>query len=176
MQTHFLHIIVASVAMSLLICSCQRTKPQQPSNRTEQTDTVSMAMMRLNQQLATAADHTVTEYVKRSPEHYALHEFGFWYRLLRKNEQADNYILHEPIRLHIEVYSLDGDKLADIIEDTKVGASADMLCQREALRTMRRGEKIEIIAPWYTAYGARGNDAIEPYTNVRITIDTVIDF
>jgi FKBP-type peptidyl-prolyl cis-trans isomerase len=40
----------------------------------------------------------------------------------------------------------------------------------KALNNLRQGEQIQLIAPWYTAYGVEGTAIIKPYSNLRIVV------
>jgi FKBP-type peptidyl-prolyl cis-trans isomerase len=72
----------------------------------------------------------------------------------------------------LQVYELNGQLIADVSETFEIGSASKPLplAMDKALKMLRQGEQIQIIAPWYTAYGVEGTDEIKGYTNLKIVI------
>ncbi len=159
------------IGIALVFGACHRVKPQSPSNRRQAKDSIDIAVLELNRQLAISADRQLTEMQKANPQDYALHEFGFWFRK-RVATNADYYKTHDKVNVHVTVFTLDSVQVADLQEEVVVGGQNELRCLNLVLPMMGAGETIEVLAPWYQAYGPQGNDFAEPYENLRLIIQT----
>ena len=172
-----LYIAILFVVAAAFACfgACHRVKPQSPSNRRTEADSAQLAIIMLNRQLAVSADKQLISYVKAMADDdtlpYALHEFGFWFRFLSNDDQP-RYQPQEHVTVHTLVYTFDGKQLADLVDDVVVCGQNEMRCLNWVLMLMGGNESIEVLAPWYLAYGQQGNDFAEPYQNLRFVITT----
>jgi FKBP-type peptidyl-prolyl cis-trans isomerase len=39
-----------------------------------------------------------------------------------------------------------------------------------SLKMMKHGEQMQIVTPWYAAYGVEGTTLINPYSNLKIVV------
>lgn len=162
--------------------ACKPTKPQSPSNKTQEIDSTQIEMMLMNFRLAEAADAELIKYVRSSAQQstnledsnnpsieYTLHQWGFWYRKILRNEQP---ILTEgeEVEIHYQVYSFDNQLLIDSQENIQVGKRQVIMAIEQMLPLMHQEEQAELLAPWYLAYGSTEEAGIAPYTNVRILL------
>ncbi len=72
---------------------------------------------------------------------------------------------------HCQLFTLAGELISDVVQQVNVGKKEVIPAIEYALKQMRRGEKALLLAPWYTAYGAIGNEEVKPYTNLKIEIE-----
>lgn len=154
------------------MCSCKKEiKPQGIANTVE-TDTVAQNLLYTNQLLVEQTNRDVALWVKHSGTNFALHEYGFWYRWLKRTEREELQP-EQKVTLHYQVLLLDSTKCMDIIKDIRVGKKEVPNAIDHALRLMNEGEQMEIISPWYCAYGQKGEEYVQPYTNVRFIIELI---
>lgn len=163
--------LILYILCAVLCCSCHKTMPQSPSNKVEKTDTIGQALMELNFRLSEEADREITAYVKAASVAYAQHELGFWYRKLNQTE-GRRYTHGNVVDLQLQFYTLDGKKLLDSEETICIGKRETAWCIDWALELTNEGEALEIISPWYAAFGPTGNDFVPAYTNVKIIVQT----
>lgn len=156
-----------------MMASCTQ-QPQHVRRLSEQQtpDSAMMAQMEFNMQMASAADKRCSEWVKKDSAIYVLDDFGFWYSKI-----VNTY--KEPIKagdntlIHIQLQDLSGTMIADIKDYFSIGSSDLPVAINRSLKMMANGEKMRIVAPWYTAYGAEGTTMIKPYSNLIITLTTI---
>ncbi len=162
------HFVILSSLMLMLV-SCGSTGPQTPAN-VQEIDTVAQSLLFTNQLLVEQTNRDLALFVKNCGTDFALHDYGFWYRYLKHtdNKKINN---DESVTVHYQVWLMDSTKCMDIIKDVKVGKKEVPNAIDHLLPMMRIGEKTEIIAPWYCAYGQKGEDCVLPYTNVRIQVE-----
>lgn len=158
--------------LCVFLCfGCHRTKPQAPSNKVENVDTLALALMELNFRLTEEADKEIVAYIQADSLQYAQHESGFWYRKLVSTD-GRRYLRGNVVDIQIQIYTLDGNKLLDSAETICLGKRESAWCVDYALETACEGESFEIISPWYAAFGPTGNDYVPAYTNVKIIVQT----
>ena len=164
---------VALVAVTgALLSGCDKPAPQRPSYRTGQvqaTDTTLLTLMALNERLAAEADRQVSAYIRsKAIDAYQL-ECGAW----SVRSQAERHDTHDDTRAaEVVLTILRLDSTLMVQEDRLVRPNSEHLPMAvdEVIWGMRDGESRTLICPWYTAYGATGNDAVPPYTNCIIEI------
>ena len=165
--------VIVVIIIGFLWFGCTKPAPhQRPSYRTgtvQAADTTLLTLMALNERLASEADKQVSAYIRnKAIDAYRL-ESGAWCVRNRKehNDAPDNTHAAEAI---VTVRKLDSTLLVQ--EDWLVRPNTEHLpiAVDEVLWSMQDGEYQTLICPWYTAYGATGNDAVPPYTNCIIEI------
>jgi len=165
-----------------LLCGCHRTAPQGPSKRSgmkQKADTTLLSLMEINQRLAEQADIELMALVdslqKADGSEFAQLSTGGWKK--RRDPQAREAAQYadfpkppEHWLVRIRAYSLQGDLLKDV-EGVYTIKHFDMpIAVEEAVDEMCEGETATIYAPWYTAYGVKGDKTVKPYTNVRFEV------
>jgi hypothetical protein len=165
---------IAIIGLTLLLAGCTHTAPQRPSQRkgaSPQADTTALAMMELNQQLAQAADEQLLRLAQAQPEPYALYERGVWAYV---EEQGDTERLvrnGEECTVRMTVYSLSGDRYTDSEITACVGKYELPAALDDNMPEWHHGARVRMFAPWYAAYGIKGEGAIPPYENVIIELE-----
>ena len=163
------------MACVLLLCSCNKTKPQSPSNRRSATtnDSAATALVLTQQRLAEEADRVILQYVKKHGEgQYVMAADGYWYKKILKT-QAEDIVKGSKLDLREIIYRFESNEMIiDNREEITMNSEQMLLPVWETLQTMHYGEQAELLIPWYAGYGATGTALVEPYTNLRIIIET----
>lgn len=159
----------ALLAMGLLVSCTQQPQQVRRLHDQQESDSAMMAQLTFNMQMASAADNACSAWVKNDSNRYALDEFGFWYSKTI-NLYADSLQQGDAVLLHLQMEELNGPMVADITDYFTVGSGDLPVAINRCLRQMSPGEQMQIVAPWYTAYGIEGTTLIKPYTNLIITL------
>ncbi len=157
----------------LLLVGCGKSKPQLPSNKPQAgaTDSTLLSIVELNQTLAEKADAELAIHVANGDLPYVRHELGFWYLMQERTSGADIQP-EQTVELLYKVYLLDGTLCEDIKRTARVGKKEVLEAIDCILPQLHAGEKVEILAPWYMAYGREGDESIGilPYQHVKIEL------
>lgn len=152
-----------------LLVACSNTKPQTPAN-TAEIDTVAQNLLYTNQLLVQQTNTELALYVKHNELPFTQHMFGFWYKFTKRTKnsaiQPDDLVT-----LHYQVLLLDSTPCMDIITSVHAGKKEVPPAIDYSLCMMNNGEAIDIIAPWYSAYGQKGEDIVPAYTNVIFHVE-----
>ncbi len=171
-----------TLAGAVLVCSllvaCGKTAPQRPSQRSGEKpaeDSTVIALMELNRRLAEAADREVLTFVEQQDGTYAILEYAnAWYCILDRGDTDGAAPKNdEDWSLHIRTHDLDGRLLLDEHRTYRFSRSELPIAVDVMQPELRHGERLRMVAPWYSAYGMHGNDAVPPYTSV--VLDVAID-
>ena len=159
------------IGLLLLLVGCNKTpQPVRHLGNDTQPDSLLMAQLYFNQRMINEADKQCLEYIKHDTLHtYAQDEFGFWYTILQHTTQ-DSLQKGQHLDMHIQIFELNDSLVADIKENLQIGSGELPMAINKALNNLRKGEQIQLIAPWYTAYGVEGTSIIKPYSNLRIVL------
>lgn len=152
------------------IVSCNRTRPQTPSNKHEAKDSETVSLLLLNQRMAEAADSELSDFVKASQLPFKPDESHLW---LYCNDENRAEVLKTGDRIWVDwqTFSLDSIKIEDVSAEIEVGKSP-LRALDIALGNMSENEHCTIIAPWYMCYGSTGSNKAGAYKNIRIEITT----
>lgn len=131
-----------------------------------------MALVLLNQRMAEEADKELIRYINGQTADYTLDTYGFWYRFTTRTD-APRLQKEQTVTVQARIYTLQDRLLADIEETVVVGKKQVIPAIEQMLPLLREGESCVLLAPWYTAFGAVGSDAVAPYTNVKIELQTI---
>lgn len=156
----------------IVCCSCHKTQPQSPSNKTIKKDSTELALMELNFRLAEEADREITQLIKNESTDtltYTLHEAGFWYRYI-SSTKGSHFTDGNIVDIHIQIYDLENNLMLDSNEQITIGKRESAWCIDEAVKMMHQGSEMEILSPWYTGFGSTGNAYIPAYTNIKIKL------
>lgn len=164
------------VAISaFVLCCCGKMGPQRPSQRkgeAPQADTMTLAMLELNKQLAFAADQELTELAQQMEEPFALYEANTWMAILDKGDIYGPFpSTNEYNLIHMRMYDLKGNLLLDSEGSYRICRHELPACMDMNIRHLHKGAKARLLAPWYQAYGLKGTENIPPYTNLIIDIE-----
>ncbi len=162
-------ILLGLICGCLLGVSCQRTKPQLPSNRVQEVDSTELRMALLTQRLVEEANTSLAQYVQGLDSAYVLELIGYWQRVPHRLDGA-KLQKNEKVLLHSKIYTLSGELLLDTEEVVTVGKREVPVAVDDFLVEMRAGECASLLIPWYAAFGAIGNENVPAYENVRIEI------
>ncbi len=163
-------LVSGCLLLMMLVTGCN--KSPQPVRRLgdEKPDSLLMAQLYFNQRMISEADKQCLEYIKWDTLHsYVQDDFGFWYTILQRTAQ-------EPLQkgqyadMHIQLYELNDSLVADIQGSLQVGSGELPVAINRTLNNIRQGEQVQIITPWYAAYGVEGTSLIKPYSNLKIVI------
>lgn len=162
------------ICCAVLLAGCTPTAPQRPSQRkgaSPQADTTALAMMELNQQLAQAADEQILHLVQAQPEPYALYERGVWACVAEKGDMDRSVRAGEECTVRMTVYSLSGERYTDSEITACIGKYELPAALDDNMPEWHQGARVRMFAPWYAAYGIKGEGAIPPYENVIIELE-----
>lgn len=170
MRVNFKCILLVALIMVVFV-GCNRTKPQTPSNRPIQ-DTMAMALIELNQRYAQEAATQLAFYVNEHDENYVLDEMGYWYRIV---ERGNGVLVTElnQVTLHRQEYAIEDTSLLykDEVIQVKPEKREVMDAIDRAFEHLHVGDSVSILAPWFLAYGPKGDGGdVLPYTSLRIEL------
>ena len=163
-------LVSGCLLLMMLVTGCN--KSPQPVRRLgdEKPDSLLMAQLYFNQRMISEADKQCLEYIKWDTLHsYVQDDFGFWYTILQRTAQ-------EPLQkgqyadMHIQLYELNDSLVADIQGSLQVGSGELPVAINRTLNNIRQGEQVQIITPWYAAYGVEGTSLIKPYSTLKIVV------
>lgn len=163
---------------SVFICTCLlilmsscKPSPQQVRRYGDKpkADSATLAQMQFNMHMADAADKACLDLVKSDSGQYVMDEFGFWYKK-EVQTSSDTLLSGQEVTLDIEIRELNGVLLADIHDNFVIGSDQLPMAIHRSLKMMGVGDKMAIVAPWYTAYGIEGTNIIKPYSNLIILL------
>lgn len=158
-----------------LLLSCRPQAPQIPSQRKSaapEVDSTALALLALNQQLASAADLQLAALVQKESTSYALYEAGTWMCILsRGDENRPHPQEGEEWTIHMRIYNLEGKLLTESEATYPIGKYELPQAVDANIGELYPGGKARLYAPWYSAYGLRGTKTVAPYENVIIEIE-----
>lgn len=156
-----------------MVAGCSRQAPQRPSQRlghTPEPDSAQLALMELNHRLAEAADEQLHALALAQDTPYALYEGNVWACVLDKGDADAAVREKEECQLQLRTYSLDGTLLSDTRGSYTIGQRQLPQAVEANITEWHHGTRVRMFAPWYAAYGLRGNEAVPPYENVIIEL------
>ena len=160
--------------LTAVLSACGRMSPQRPSQRLGQTpepDSSHLALIELNHRLAETADQEVLRWVQSQSESYALYELHAWLTFLERGDRDVPALQPDDrVEVHMQVYDLHGKMLMDSQRQYTIGKMELPPAVDANICALHPHARVRIAVPWYTAFGAQGNDDIPPYTNVIIDL------
>lgn len=158
----------------VLLVACTQQAPQRPSQRkgnTPAVDSTALALMEINQQLTEAADQLLLRMARTQEPPYALYERGTWARIVQTGDTQRPIRHGEECTMHMRIYSLNGTLYCDT-EITAVAGKYELpAAVDENITEWHHGAQIQLLAPWYAAFGIKGTEYVPPYENVMIELD-----
>ncbi len=163
------------VLVGLLLVACGKPAPQIPSQRKSSApavDSAALALMELNQQLAMTADQQLAQFAQTQEEQYALYEANTWMYISENGDtNSSSPAPEEEWTVHMRTYTLTGELLIDTEGSYRVGKCELPQAVDANMGELHHGAKARLLAPWYSAYGLHGTDAVLPYENVIIELE-----
>lgn len=133
-------------------------------------DSAMLRMVRMNEQLADAADRAMATWIGLQPGEWVQMECGAWLqkdRSANKEGVASRIADGTRVELRMKVYTLDGRMIEDV-ERTVVKGREEGVPQA-VVEALEEGlPKARIACPWYCGFGARGDERVGEYENVQI--------
>ena len=154
----------------ILLVGCQK-QPQKVRilNENPVLDSAMMSQLQMNIHLADAADRDCKEFVETDSITYAMDDLGFWYaKTITGN--TDTVQLGQELLLHLQISEIGGNLISDSKHHHIMGSGELPMAINRSLKMMCIGDQMQIVAPWYTAYGVEGTSLIKPYSNLFIII------
>lgn len=165
-------LLVMGYGLLVLVGCTQQPQKVHRLNEKQEPDSALIAQLTFNTRMADAADKACKDWVQNESISYAMDDFGFWYAKTIKLD-SDTPQKGDKILTHIQIRELNGELLADIKDYFSVGSGDLPIAINRSLKQMCQGEQMQIVAPWYTAYGAEGTSIIKPYSNLIITLTII---
>lgn len=171
------HIRYIYPLMGLMLClmACHRTAPQRPSQRNgnvaKAQDTTVIALLQTNQSLAASADTELVRLIQAQSESFAQAEAGYWMRYVLRASDGEVAHQDEQWTLHMVICTTDSVMLWDTEQTYTIGRQQLPLAVEDVMTQSRHGEQLVLVCPWYTAFGAQGNDYVSAYQNVIINLE-----
>lgn len=156
--------LVLVVLTAVLLSGCTQ---RHPSSTTQMSAEDSVIVQKLR--LTGKAQREVDMFVRTLPERWVMHENNYWYHMVETTDRSKPEF-GSGCTLHLVVSDLRGKLLQDEIRTFTVGNSSQPLYLQSVLMDIHAGEKLEIIVPWYLAYGDEGNDWVPGRENVHVQI------
>ncbi len=162
--------LLTTLIASVVLISCIKQKPQLPSNKNNETDSVQLAMLELNSILINREDSILSDFVSVKYPEFNKDESGFWYFFKCKTE-GKLLQYNETCTYNAKFFSLDNKPLFEETKTITIGKKQTISGIEEALKLMSNNYNAVIILPWYLAYGTIGNgDKIRPRTSVKVEL------
>lgn len=166
-------ISIVSIIIVFFYVSCQRPAPQLPANKSEDIDSTEMRLLKLNEKMILSEDSLIRDYVENANANYLKHELGFWYKI-EKTDLENDAQANQQCNVLYRIYTLKNTLLLEQNESIIIGKKQLPTAMEEALKMMRKGAKIDLIIPWYLAYGMKGNgNEIKPYTSLVVNLQWI---
>jgi hypothetical protein len=150
-----------------LLFGCVKQKPQLPANKDIAIDSTHLTLQLANEKLIYNEDSLLNEYVQHEDKKYIKDENGYWYYIYRNNTGKNNW---KTAQINYSVYSLDNEFYFSKIETIKFEKNQLIPTLNELLKKMNPGDSAITIAPWYLAYGLKGNEHVPAYTSLKIRL------
>lgn len=166
---------IVYIACLLVLIACGGQGPQRPSQwlgKSPEPDSAQLRLLEFNQRMTAEADRELIHYVEAQTDQYALFRGGAWVHVIESgDDEKKPYFYGQTCPLHMRIFAMDGQTLlADIRHNCQIGSHDVPYAVTETVRELHPGAKARIIAPWYSAFGIKGYESIQPYQNVIIDL------
>ncbi len=157
------------ISFCIGLSSCTKPSPQLPSNKTANGNTATQSMLEMNKVLATREDSIIQAMVDNQSIAYIKSKSGIWYSVIHATN-SDSLKNDSIVSFSYKMYDLKGAELLSEKKTVRFGKKEIPTGLEDGLRLMRKGETLQLIVPWYLAYGMKGEDNIPPYTSLMYLI------
>ena len=166
-------VLIIQLVILLFLVSCQRPAPQLPANKTDETDSTKMGLLKLNEKMIFTEDSLIRDYVNNSNTQYNKHELGFWY-YIEKTDLSSVVYAHQQCEVIYQEYSLENKFIVEHKATIIIGKKQLPVGIEEGLKMLRKGGKANLVIPWYLAYGMKGNGVeVKPYTSLIVHLQWI---
>ena len=189
-------VAVLIIALAIALSACSPQAPQRPSQRSGQSvepDSATLAIVELHRRLADAAEVELNNYIRNHPGQWFAQDDGSWYSpnpsgvaalagLTAANVSLAQAVAERrsspqdglsgaagPLSLRLITRDLDGKLLSDVQGEYELG-KCQLPSSVEKRLSAQRSSHFKVLAPWYVAYGSKGNEAVPGYQNVTIEV------
>lgn len=168
-QAHKVCFLAILFATTLLVACQPQPQKARHLSQTQELDSVLLKQMEFNTHMAEAADKVCLAWVQADSLKYTMDDLGFWYT---KTIKKGNEVVEkgQEVTLHIQIREVNGKLLSDVKHQYVVGNGELPTAIRRILKIMGQGEQMQIVTPWYAAYGVEGTSIIKPYSNLIILL------
>lgn len=164
---HFVAILILMV----ILASCKKTNPQLPSNKNNAQDTTALTLQAIQNRLSEREDSLLNDIAKTQTIHFVKDSAGYWL-WLNSEGHGGRLKRGEKCTITIHYFTLEGEMLEAEKTAITVGKREKTVVVDLVLEKMRRGQKAIILAPWYLAYGTKGNGkTIVGFSSLRIELE-----
>ena len=156
----------------ILLLSCVKPQPQFPSNKGNIIDSTKMNLTKMNEVLAQKEDSLIQILIKKQSVPFTKQTNGLWYHK-EIETNLDALKNDSAISFQYKCYTLTGELVKSGKSQIRFGKKETTVGLEEGLKLMKKGEKMQLIVPWYLAYGMKGEDNIPPYTSLiyEVSVD-----
>ena len=157
---------IALLFVFVMLLSCNRQKPQLPSNKGSETDTSTVSLLTINRNLAKKEDVCLKQYVFHTDKSFKRNELGFWYKIEHAGK-GSGIKDSTTCKISFRISTLNGKELQNEMKQVAIGKKQVATGLEEGLKLMNKGDSATFIIPWYLAYGMKGSEPlIPPYTSL----------
>ncbi len=160
----------------LFLLSCEK-KPQIPSNKYTEKDSISTEMMKLNILMVEVEQRDIKSYIDTSSLKFEESPTGFFYAI-KNHGKGDRINKNNIVIIDYQVESLYGDTLYTFTgkasKELKVGTQSKERGFDQALTLLKAGSQAIIIVPSNLAYGVLGDrNKISPRSTLLYRINKI---
>ena len=149
--------------------SCNKQSPQLPSNKGNVADKDVVALLAINQNLATKEDSILQNFADKEIA-FRKSKLGFWYKI---NQPTKGILLKDKdiCKFVFQMKLLNGKVLEEGEKQIVIGKKQVVTGLEQGLRLMCKGDSATFIIPSNLAYGMKGNlPLVPPYTSLIFQI------
>lgn len=159
---YFIGILLIGISVS----SCQKQRPQLPSNKTQIVDSAEIKLRDFNKEVTLGEDSAIVLFLTSQNLQFTKTESGIWYYFEKQNNTKQK-LQEKVVNFSYQMFSMNGLML-DLEENKTIefGKKQIPTGLEEGLKLMQKGDAARFIIPSYLAYGAQGNEKVEPYTTL----------
>lgn len=141
----------------MALAACNKPLPQLPSNKDNAVDSTALALQAIQNRLAEREDSLLLEFAKNYTMPLQKDSTGFWFVIDKTKNNGLRLKNGDQCYINAEFFSLEGDLLHTENTEIFVGKREKTVVIDLILQKMSRGNEAVIVAPWYLAYGSKGN-------------------
>jgi len=157
---------VTLLLFTVLILSCNRQRPQLPSNKGSNVDSNTVSLLTINQNLAKKEDVYLKKIALQKDKTFKRSEIGFWYKI-DQSGKGEAIKDSTSCKISCQVSTLNGKVIQNEFKQLVIGKKLVTTGLEEGLKLCKKGDNAIFIIPWYLAYGMKGNEPlIPPYTSL----------
>lgn len=155
----------------VLLSACIKQNAQLPSNKGNRVDSTTINLRTINEILTQKEDSILKQFVDKQTESYTKTSSGIWYHK-ETETQFDSLSKFKTVTFSYVLYTINGQKIKYETIKIEFDKKQIPVGLEEGLKTMKKGEKMRLIVPWYLGYGMKGKDNIPSYTTLvyQITV------